>query len=154
MNNIKEAYNKGYRCTKEGILLNPECVKIGHVAQSGYYVTSIRIDGKYTKIKAHRLQAFQKFGDEMFKPRIQVRHLNANKLDFSYENIEIGTPSQNMMDKPKEERLKSALNATSSVRKYDKTEVRAFYDKVRSYKQTMENFNISSKGTLHFILNS
>ena len=54
---------------------------------------------------------------------------------------------------PKEDRLKYALNATKHVRKYDKQEVRDYYNSCKSYAKTMEKFNISSKGTLHFILN-
>jgi len=32
--------------------------------------------------------------------------------------------------------------------------IRKFHDKYKSYKKTMEKFNITSKGSLHFILNN
>ena len=73
-------------------------------------------------------------------------------MDNSYENILIGTHSQNMMDISKELRLKKALKATSFVRKYNKEEVIKFHNKSKSYKETMEKFNILSKGTLNYIL--
>ena len=85
--------------------------------------------------------------------RKEVRHVNADRGDFSWDNILIGTHSQNMMDIPEHIRLAKALHATSHVRKYDKGEVRKFYNGCKSYKKTMEQFDISSKGTLHFILN-
>ena len=58
------------------------------------------------------------------------------------------------MDKPKEDRLMYSLNATDKWRKYNASEVKEFYNICKSYKKTMEKFNMSSKGTLHFILNN
>ena len=42
--------------------------------------------------------AFQKFGIRLFDPGIEVRHLNGPQ-DNRKESIEIGTKSQNMMDR-------------------------------------------------------
>ena len=58
-----------------------------------------------------------------------------------------------MMDISAEVRLAKALHATSFSRKHDKEPIRAYYAEHKSYRKTMEEFNISSKGTLHFILN-
>ncbi len=153
MNRIIYAYNKGYRCTRSGNMINPKGNKIGFVASSGYVGTNIRINKKSFHICAHRLQAFQKYGDDMFKEGIQVRHLNANKVDFSWKNIAIGTQSDNMMDVPYHIRIARSLHAGSVVRKYDKEKVTKFYNACRSYKKTKKKFNISSSGTLNYILN-
>jgi hypothetical protein len=150
-------YNRGYRVDKDGILTNPKGESIGRVEPSGnlpYHLSSVKIDGRSKKFRTHRLQAFQKFGDKMYEEGICVRHLNGNSLDNSADNIEIGTHSDNMMDKSPEDRMKAALHATSFVRKYDKQEVRDFYSEHRSYKKTMDRFGISSKGTLNYILKS
>jgi hypothetical protein len=119
----------------------------------GYIYGGIKINGKTTKIYAHRLQAYKKFGDAMFEDGIMVRHLDGNPANNSWDNIEIGTQSDNMMDIDADIRLAKALHATSFARKHDKETIRAFYREHNSYKKTMEHFNISSKGTLHFILN-
>lgn len=147
--------DRGYKVLEDGTMLNPNGVKIAkYIDNRGYRSTSIRFDGVKKLVHVHRLQAFQKFGLEIYATGIVVRHLNNNKLDNSKENILIGTSSENMMDIPKEQRLKQALHATSFVRKYNKDEVIEFHKKSKSYKKTMERFNISSKGTLHFILNN
>ncbi len=154
MDKIIIAFKKGYRCTADGKLLNPKGKEIGYKHHRDEYLeTKIRIDGKNVNIEAHRLQAFQKYGHKLFEKGIEVRHLNAERHDFSWENICIGTHSQNMMDVPEQIRIASALCATAKVRKYDKQLVRKFHAESNSYKKTMENFGISSKGTLHFILN-
>ena len=58
--NIEEAaYKRGYRVTEDGIFINPKGNPIG-TNDKWYNCTSIRIKGKLKKIKAHRLQAFQK----------------------------------------------------------------------------------------------
>lgn len=146
-------YNRGYSVSHEGILYNPKNKIIGFVSSNGYLISNVRVDGKRFKFSAHRLQAYQKYGNLIFNSKIVVRHLNGNPLDNSYKNILIGSHSDNMMDIPKKVRLQKSLYATSFIRKHDKTEVREFYNTCKSYKQTMEKFNISSKGTLHFILN-
>ncbi len=62
--------------------------------------------GTYSRwsVKVHRFQAYQKFGDVIFEKGIQVRHLNGNSLDNSWDNIEIGTTKQNHDDRTVEER--------------------------------------------------
>ena len=105
-------------------------------------------------LSCHRLQAYQKYGDKIYEDGVEVRHNNGESLDNSWCNILIGSHSDNMMDIPKQIRIKKALHATSFIRKYDKKEVKDFYTINRSYKKTMDEFNISSKGTLYYILNS
>lgn len=153
MNKILIAYKRGYRCTSDGVLLNPKNKKIGIINSIGYISFSMRIAKKITNVSAHRIQAFQKYGHKLFEQGIEVRHLNGNKEDFSWNNIAIGNHSQNMMDVPSHIRLSKAIHATSFIRKYDKDEVKAFHEKSVSYKKTMAHFGMSSKGTLHFILN-
>jgi len=150
-------YNRGYRVDENGVLTNPKGKEIGRAERwkgMSYHLSSVKIMGRSKKFKTHRLQAYQKFGDKMYEEGICVRHLNGNSLDNSADNIEIGTHSDNMMDRSPECRMKAALHATSFVRKYDKQDVRDFHAEHRSYKKTMEKFDISSKGTLNYILKS
>lgn len=147
------ASKRGYVVTEDGILLNPNSVEIGY-NDSGYITTSIRIKGKSKHLKAHRLQAYQKYGDSLYEDGVVTRHLNSNSEDNSWDNIIIGTQSDNMMDIPEQIRIKKALHATSFVRKHNKKEIKKFHSIDNSYRKTMDEFGITSKGTLHYILNS
>ena len=148
------ATKRGYVVTEEGLFLNPQGKEIGSITGEGYNVSNIRINKIKKHIKAHRIQAFQKYGNKLFEEGIMVRHKNGNPLDNTWENIILGTNSDNQMDIPEQVRIKRAKHATSFVRKYNKEEVRKFHKKERSYKLTMEKFEISSKGTLNYILKS
>jgi hypothetical protein len=102
----------------------------------------------------HRLQAYQKFGEEIYTDGLEVRHLDNLNTNNKESNIALGTKSQNAMDKTPETRLRCAFNASRVVLKHDYVAVRAFYAATRSYKKTMAEFGISSKGTLNYILKS
>lgn len=148
------AYEKGYRITEDGKVINPNGKEVKGSINEGYLEIGIRVDKKTQKLKVHRLQGYQKFGERIFEEGIVLRHLNSNSLDNSWDNIGIGSHSDNMNDIPEEIRLKKALHATSFTKKHNYEEVKAYYAEVKSYKKVMERFNISSKGTLNFILNS
>ncbi len=102
--------------------------------------------GKTYPIRFSRLQAYQKFGDKIFDKKLVARHLNGNSMDDSWDNIELGTYSQNMMDKPLAKRLEHSEKAAKHARKY-KSEFLSvlFYDKYNknmSYKQLKEKYGI------------
>ena len=149
-----EAVKRGYYLYKSGKLFNFNGVEVkGHITDTGYLRTNIRLEGKYKHVKFHRLQAYLKFSDRLFDIGMMVRHLNGNKLDNSYENIEIGSNHDNQMDIPKHSRLiRSKPGALKSI-KYCKEDVINYHNIEKSYKKTMEYFKISSKGTLNYILN-
>lgn len=144
---------RGYMVTEEGVALNPKGFKVGYINHSGYIEIKIRIDKKSVAIPVHRLQAFQKYGEKLFINGTVTRHLNGNPLDNSWENIVIGSHSENMMDIPEQIRIKKAKHAASFLKKYNDEEVIEFHELCKSYKQTMNKFGISSKGTLNYILN-
>ena len=142
---------RGYKVSKEGLLFNPKNKQIGKGLNTyGYHKSSIRINSKVVPILVHRLQAFQKFGDKLFEKGIVTRHLDGNPRNNEWSNIAIGTHTDNMQDIPKETRVRTANYATSFVRKHDKLAIRNFHKEGKTYKETMNKFNISSKGTLHF----
>jgi hypothetical protein len=122
--------------------------------KNGYLFFSVRFNNiKHPKnIPVHRLQAYQKFGDTIFDKNVVVRHLDGNPQNNSYENIGIGTQSENMYDIPKEKRIAHAKHASSFNILYDAEKVKEFYYNCKSYKLTMEQFNIPSKSTLHNII--
>lgn len=149
------AYETGYRVTKDGIPLNQNKEKIkGGVCYHGYKVISIRTSEGVRKVAVHRLQAYQKYGEKMFNPGIEVRHKDNDKTNNSFKNILIGTHSENMMDIPPETRLKRSLHASSFNKRHSYKKIKDYYHKHKSYLKTMKEFNISSKGTLHYIINN
>lgn len=148
------AYERGYRISEQGLCFNKSGKQVGgYTNNTGYLAFSLRVDKIPKRVNIHRLQAFQKYGHKLYEKGIMVRHLNGIKTDNSWDNIAIGTNSQNQMDIPEQIRIKRALHATSFVRKHDKEIIREYHKHDNSYKKTMAQFDISSKGTLHFILN-
>ena len=153
------ANEKGYYVDKDGSVwyngkqrvLTPH----NNGRQKPYYQFAIKLNnGKVKNVKVHKLQAYQKFGDKIFEKGICVRHLNDNSLDNSWDNIEIGTNSDNMMDIPKEKRIAHGRLAASYLIKFDADKVKNFYFECKSYKKTMEEFGIKSRSTLHNIIHN
>ena len=119
--NMIRVHEQGFRINENGSLIN----KRGHYVEAevigGYFRKKLTVGGSQYSLPLHRLQAYQKFGDEMFGDGIVVRHINGISWDNSFENIEIGTHMQNMQDKTREDQLKglSAANKVSRANKQD-----------------------------------
>lgn len=154
MNVLELALLKGYSIDKNGILRNfkNEIVKGCIKKTKGYKlkITGIRYKGKRYNLTFHRFQAYIKYGNDMFKSGIEVRHLNGDSLDNSYDNIAIGTHSQNMMDIPIEERKRKASLGNL---KHKHLDIVNDHKNGMSYSKLMKKYNISSKGTISHIIN-
>jgi hypothetical protein len=160
LNRVLLAYERGYR-VKNGEVISPftgKQRKLNIGKQYGYERYRFNIRDEITKnaypVEVHKLVAYQKYGNELLKPEIEVRHLDGNSLNNLEENIAIGTRIENALDIPQEIRLTRSINASTANRKFtdlEMEEIRRFHT---SYKETMERFDISSKGTLHYILNT
>ena len=98
----------------------------------------------FSAVKFHRFQGYMKFGEDMFKKGMVIRHLNNIKLDNSWYNIAIGTYSQNVADSPVE---------VYSHPKHSHQNIIEDHKKGMSYNAIMKKYNISSKGTVSFIIN-
>lgn len=147
------ANKRGYKITKDGIFYGPTGKKLIK-NNKGYSYASIQINGGNKSVYAHRLQAYQKYGEDIYNEGMLVRHLDGDKTNNSYDNIAIGTNRDNMMDVPKEIRVKRARTAGYATIKYNHKEVYDFWiNNNNSRKKTMKYFNISSTGTLHYIIN-
>lgn len=153
MDKVQYISEKGYRISKDGIVVNTNGKELsGSKSNRGYLKFSIRIGGETCHINFHRLQAFQKYGDIIFNAGVVCRHIDGDKFNNSWDNIEIGTQSQNMMDRPAEERLAHAKHASSFIQKHNHEEIKEFHAIHKSYKKTMYEFGINSKGSLNYIL--
>lgn len=109
--NAELAFKLGYRSTTEGIV-SPSGRLLKHNTHGRAKYPSIgfrppvSIAGKrcMLDLDVHQLVAYEKFGDMVFDPMLEVRHLDGNILNFSRDNIDLGTRSQNYYDKPLETR--------------------------------------------------
>jgi len=93
----------------------------------------------------------------MFEKGVQVRHLDGDSMNNAKKNIAIGTASENMLDRSKYDRAAHAIMASCKIRKFDDEQmfhIKELHANGWGYKKLMERFNISSKGTLHHILNN
>lgn len=154
MNREQIAYEKGYRVTKEGQLLNPKGEKIGSINNHGYERTTIRVNGKYVVLKTHRLQAYQKYGDKLFKDGIVIRHLNGNSLNNSWDNIATGTQRDNLKDIPLKQRQLNALQSSHKRIKHPKEfvdKLKEEYKVLKSYAKLARKFNLSYDTTYYLI---
>jgi hypothetical protein len=121
----------------------------------GYPTLFTMVFGKYTYLSIHRLQAYQKYGDAIFDPNIEVRHKDGNPANNSIDNILIGTPHDNAMDKPKELRMKMGKIGASYLRRFTADEIIEIRRKKKEGKSLLElakEYN-TCKSTLSYIIN-
>lgn len=104
---------------------------------------------KSVKIKVHRLQAFQKFGYDLFQNYL-VRHVDGNKLNNSYLNIDIGDCIDNYKDKSRFEKLKYSI-IKSGLKVSERNNLRNDYKNGVSVKELCEIYNLK-KGTVWEII--
>lgn len=93
------AYNQGYRVDCYGTVYNRNGRVLKPSKTKDYISHNIVISGKFKTVKAHRLHAYQLFGDNIYQPGIVVRHLNGNSRDNSINNLALGTVQENILDK-------------------------------------------------------
>ena len=143
MNREQIAYERGYRVTKDGHLLNPKGKKIGCVNSAGYEHTGFNVNKKRVNIATHRLQAYQKYGDKLFKDGILVRHLNGNPLDNSFNNISTGTHKDNYMDIPEKNKKKMVYDRIKYPKEFV-LKLRKEHKEIKNYSELGRKYNIST----------
>lgn len=148
-------FSKGYTIDKLGRLFNKFGVEIvGSVDDSGYRTTGMRTpDNRVVRVYFHRLVAYAKFKHKIYQLGTVVRHLDGNPLNNNWDNIGIGSYSDNMMDIPKSIRVAKAGSANM---KYNNDMVNLIKDlrsKGLKYTDIMAKAGISSKGTISYIIN-
>ena len=148
-----EAFDKGYRINKDGVVKYLNKV-VGGSIRNGYKQFNYRdSEHKVKHCSFHRLQAYQKFGDKIYENGIVVRHLDGNPLNNTWDNLEIGTSHDNYMDRSRKDRVEHAIKATKAMIRWDYKVIRAMHDSGMSYSQIMKETGITSKGTLSYIIN-
>jgi hypothetical protein len=147
---IIDFFNRGYYINDCGSVFNPKNKEIGFIKVNGYKSVALRENKIRVSIMVHRIQAFKKYGYEIFSEGIVVRHLNGIPTDNSINNIAIGTHSDNMNDMPVTIRRSKASKAGKI---HDHKSIILDRNKGMTYKELMRKYNISSKGTISFIIN-
>lgn len=143
---LVEYYNKWYKLNHDNTsLISPSWRTMKSKIIEWYYGNHIPI---------HRFVAYVMYWDGIFDNWICVRHLNWNSLDNSFENISIWTQSENMRDRGGEALLRSAIHASSFIKKYNHKEVYNAHINWMSYSKIMKEFNIPSKWTISYIIKS
>ncbi len=150
-----DAYNSGWRVKGKKLYDGNNNEKTTYVNKNGYVSHHIYLNGYNTNLEIHRLVAYQKYGDEIFKIGIEVRHIDGDRTNFMESNIIIGTHQDNMLDIPSNIRLNSAMIATKYIRRFNDLEVIEILNDRKdgmTYKQLCEKWN-TSKSTLSYFFN-
>lgn len=154
---ILNAASKGYTIDDNGqVWYKNKKVNGDEVSARGYHFKRFGVrldDGEKYAVKHHRFQAYRLYGNTMFISGIQVRHLDGNSLNNTKSNILIGTQSKNMMDISKRERIIRGKHAASFLIKHDAKSIKKDHKDGYSYVDLMVKYDISSKGTVSYIIN-
>ena len=151
------AYEKGYRSTKDGEVIGLHGYKLKlhlHKTCNRKYFYC-EYNGKVIGIPVHRLVAYEKYGRRLHDKGMVTRHKNGNRFDNSWDNILIGTQSENMMDKSPEARKWLAMIGAKAQRKLSEEEVqqlRRDRDAGSLYSELMAKYGIA-KSTVSYIVN-
>lgn len=154
------AAEKGYTTDGLGEIVSPSGLVLKQnilTTKCGYQSREFGIrHGKNAQnVPSARFIAYLKYGTSIFAPGTEVRHLNGNSLDNSWDNIAIGTPSENQMDKSPELRLRVARTAAASLRSLSEEEVgslRRDREAGARYKELMVKYKLA-KSTVSYIIN-
>ena len=151
-----EAYDKGYRVINQEVISSKGKVLKPRLTPEGYRVFNKSFEGETRRIWIHHLVAYQKYRDKLLEKGIVVRHKNGNQLDNSENNILIGTQSQNMYDRSKEDLLSHSLKASTHTRRFtDKevTKIRKLRSEGMFFKDIGNMFGVG-KSTIHYAVNT
>lgn len=153
---IIQAFEKGYRVDVLGNITYRARVLNLCKSSFGYFLFSVRVvingEKSLKQVLVHRLQAYQKFGNVIFTEGVCVRHKDGDCKNNSIENIILGNHSDNMMDKSPEVRMKTAIYASSFMKKHNHEEIIKLHNEGKSYAEIMKILGTKSKGTISFII--
>lgn len=142
------AYELGYRVSEDGKLINPkgEIIK-GCLRHSKRKYTclafTIKVGNKTKHCCIHRLQAYQKYKEAIYGMRVVVRHLDGNSFNNSFDNITIGSYSDNFHDMSKDQQEKVINNLHKNrYRKYTDDLIKEVY---KDYCEGLNRTQLSTK---------
>jgi len=157
-NLVIEAHERGYRVADDGEVISPMGQTLKQcLDKEGYWTFNLKPSegGCATRVYVHRLAAYQKFGGNLFTPKIEVRHLDNNKDNNTPGNLALGTRHDNIMDLPESVRVAVAKNAARRRRKLSQAQAVALREDRRkgaSYAKLTAKYGIT-KGAVSYIVN-
>ncbi len=154
---VQVAIDKGYRATAEGDVISSKGYKRKLSKEStGYLSFTIRVPGRVNRrIPVHKLIALQKYGEAYKQPGIVARHIDCNSMNNTWDNIVIGTQSDNMFDQDPAERQRHARVAAKARRSLTDDQVKRLKARRAEgalYKDLTAEFGIP-KSSVSYILN-
>lgn len=148
---LENITKKGYVINIYGVVTNPSGKIIKGSVYDGYQKFSVRTKttSSFT-VRHHKFQAYLKYGDKVFNKGIVVRHLNGDPLDNSYDNIAIGTQSENMMDRDEESR-KNHSRKTYITEDLGNEIINDRYNNTMSHRALSKKYNIPKSTIQDFL---
>lgn len=153
---IKEAYEVGYKCTKDGGIISNKGrtlkLNVTNNTSKAYYTFTYKFkNGRYGKraratIPVHRFIGYVKYGEQLFTPGLVIRHLDSNSKNNTFENLQLGTYSSNSMDIPPEIRISRTLKGAAKTRKLTDLQVIEIEEKLlqgKSHSQLAAEYGCS-----------
>lgn len=98
------AYEMGYRIKWNGVY-SPSGKRLKLGTHGWYPYVNLKYKGKNITVRAHKLAAWQKFGELCWESEV-VRHKDDNAKNFKLSNILLGTRLENYQDMHKLRRSK------------------------------------------------
>ena len=86
---------KNYAASEDGYIINRLRLdpRKGYLSENGYYIISA---GQYNTCLAHRF-IYEAVNQSIIPPGMQVNHIDSNRQNNSIENLQLVTPSENMI---------------------------------------------------------
>lgn len=152
---IKQAISLEYSADKLGNVYNKNGDKLSldNLHRSGYRRFSINTGDARETIFFHRFIVAFFYGIEALTNSECVRHLDGNKLNNNIKNLKTGTILDNIMDRPKEERVRTSTigqkRAVEAIKRKDWSFIDEDRESGMSYGELQQKHGIS-KGTLSY----
>ena len=102
---------------------------IGFIVRDGYHMISIKIDGKDTSMFTHRLMYYTFKG--AIPENMCVHHKDNNKANFSINNLELATPTENKLHNVALGKNKSGKGENNSCAKFKNDDIIAIKSLIR-----------------------
>ncbi len=112
---IRYAADRGYTVDQFGNVYGPTSTKLKLFEKRHTRMVYLSFTVGDYKVKVHRFVAFLKFGRRALRKGVHVRHRDNDNFNNAWDNVLLGTQSQNERDKPIE--LRRRLGATNLNRK-------------------------------------
>ncbi len=97
---IRYAADRGYTVDQCGNVYGPANAQLKLLQKRHTRMIYLSFSVGDTKVKVHRFVAYLKYGRRALRKGVHVRHRDGDNFNNSWDNVLIGTQSQNELDKP------------------------------------------------------